>query len=265
MLPGNWRFHGINDNTSANTNIAGDDSSRIPVDGITKTEDHTVYVDNVATTKVTTQGPNGTLALGKGDPYTSDNVADLLGRSYRCPSFSWPAGSTTGTLLYSMKFPEIFYTFPFIKDRIKNYRYFRCRAKITMRMNTTKYQYGTLMVSYLPFYDSGTARSFRHKSIVQASQNNGMLFSANTGETLEFELPFVCPLNWWDVAAVGVTDWQAMLGTVFINVLNPLTSASPAPPIGVEVSCFVQMLDAELAGLLPEYLPTTMPDRKSVV
>jgi hypothetical protein len=239
--------------------MLSDPSDQTKVETDVKREDHTVYVDNVGTTTVKPDGPFGALVLGRGDPYEADGVKDLLGRSYRAPSFAWTAISTTGSLLYTMKFPELFLTFPFIRDRLKNYRYFRGRAKITMRMNVTKYQYGTLMVSYLPFYDPAGTYAFRHFNLIQASQNNGMLFSANVGSTLEFELPFVSPLSWWDTALVGTAGWVGMLGTVFIHVLNPLTSSSPDPPSNVEVSTFVQMLDAEVAGLLPEYLPAVPP------
>lgn len=220
-----------------------------------KADDHTVYVDNVGTTTVTTEGDAGGLILGKGDPYISDKVADLVSRSYRTSSFVWESTDPLGTILYTLALPEAFFTFPFIKDRLKNYRYFRCRARVSMRMNTTKYQYGSLMVSYIPFYDKDGTYACRHNTVAQAAQNNGMIFSANTGNTLEFDLPFVSPLSWWDTTKVGLPENRGMLGTVFVHVLNPLKSASPSPPPSVEVSVFVQMLDTEVAGLVPLSAP----------
>lgn len=222
--------------------------------GLQHEDEHTVYVDNVGTTSVKDDA-SLTLVLGKGDPYTGDKISDLVSRSYRVGSFAWAHDDAHGAKIYTLTLPEAFLNFPFIYDRLKNYRYFRCKAKVSLRMNTTRYQYGSLMVSYLPFYDPTATRAFRHLTVAQAAQNNGMIFSANAGNTLEFEVPFVSPLTWWDTTTCGDANFVGQLGSVFVHVINPLKSASPTPPEKVDISVFIQMVDAEVAGLLPATAP----------
>lgn len=234
----------------------------MPEQGTPVVQAHTEYVDDVGK-QITHLAVKDNILMGRGDPYSHDQVTDLLSRTYRSQSFGWPDTATTGTNLKTILFPEVFLDFPFVYDRLKNYRYWRGRAKITMRMNTTKFQYGTLAVSYLPFYDPSSGAAVKTITFQQRLQNNAMLFSANTGATVEFELPFVCPLSWWDVGLVGTAGYKGLLGAVFVDVLNPLSSASPTPPGTVEVSVFLQMLDGEVAGLFPALAPPTAEERIS--
>ncbi len=218
----------------------------------------TTFADNVGATIVKEVTDTQTVLYGRTDPYPSDNVASTLTRMYRLPSVTWAATDTIGKLISTISFPDALVAFPFIIDRMKNYQFFRSRVRVTVRINTTKYEYGSIVISWLPYYDptdTGTPGAMRHLTLGQAVQNNGMILSANIGNTLTFDIPYVSPLTYIPTPAIAAAGSNGLIGTMFINVLTPLLSVSPNPPTNVEISVFAQFVDPELAGLQPLAVP----------
>ncbi len=237
---------------------APEEGERMEGDKAVEQSARTTFADNVGATIVSEKSDTDSVLLGRTDPYPSDNVAMTLTRMYRLPSVTWAATDTIGKMLATISFPDQMILFPFISDRMKNYLFFRSRVRITLRINTTKYEYGSIVVSWLPYYDPNNTSnpgSMRHLMLGQACQNNGMILSANIGNSLTFEIPYISPLTYCPVGAIGAAGSNGLIGTMFIHVLTPLLSVSPNPPTGVEISIFAQFVDPELAGLQPLAVP----------
>lgn len=258
------RFKRITDSTNVSLDAAAKEADRLPAPGTVTEENHTTFVDNVGHATISSSA-GIPLQIGKLDPYHGDDMSDLLNRVYTLPGVSWLATQAFGISVTTISLPDIFLTMPFIYDRLKNYKYFRCTAKVTFRMNTTKYQFGTLMLSWLPYYKKTSSNyAGRHLTVTQQSQNNCVLMSANVNETVTLDIPMVSPKDWWDTQD-SPAGQDGDLATVFVTVLNPLTSASPNSPVDVVLTPYVQLTSLEVAGLLPGYLPNpteTRPPKK---
>lgn len=259
-----WLNICINDNVSEKTQAAPEEGERLEGSKVAEQSNRTTFEDNVGSTIVTYGPDSATLLRGKTDPYPSDDMNMILTREYRLQSQPWNASDTRGTRISNISFPEALLAFPFIYDRLKNYMFFRSKIRITIRINTTKFEYGSILVSWLPYYNTSGTHPCRHLTLVQASQNNAQILSANIGNTLTFDIPYISPLTYMKVADMDVVTHRGMHSRVFINVLSPLLSVSPHPPATVEISVFAKFVDPEVAGLQPLIVPSiSLMDKKN--
>jgi len=252
----------INDNVSESTQAAPEEGERLEGSKVVEQSNRTTFEDNVGSTLITYGSDAATILRGKTDPYPSDDMSMILTREYRLPSISWLAANVRGDVLSTIGFPEALVDFPFISERLKNYMFFRSRVRITIRINTTKFEYGSLLISWLPYYASLQGQACRHLTLCQCSQNNGHILSANIGNTLTFDIPYISPLEYMKVADIDVGVHRGMLASVFISVLSPLLSVSPNPPTSVEISVFAKFVDPEVAGLQPLVVPPAILRRE---
>ncbi len=250
----------INDNVSESKQAAPEEGERLEGNKVAEESNRTTFEDNVGSTKVVYGPDAATLLRGKTDPYPSDDMSNILTREYRLPSIIWNTSHAIGDPIGVMSFPEDLVDLSvFINDRLKNYMFFRSKLRLTFRINTTKFEYGSILISWLPYYNHTSSQACRHLTLTQCSQNNANILSANIGNTLTFDVPYISPLTYMAVADIGAAAHLGMLGSVFITCLTPLLSVSPNPPASVEISVFAKFLEPEVAGLQP----LTTPDLSS--
>lgn len=251
-------------NLSQNDAVKAEINDLAEAPQIVSTQGITEYRDNLAVSEVTTNA-HEELVIGKHNPYPKDDVSNIA-RDYLVGRYSWAAASAVGSSVAVLSFPEdLISTSTFVTNRLSNYLWFRAGVHVTVRMNTTKYNYGSLLVSYIPFYDPDATGACRHLTLEQQVQNNGMILSANSDQVLEFDIPYLSPGLWMPLASTSNTN-LGLIGSVFITVLNPLSSASPSPPSTVTVNVYARFNNPEVAGPAPEniisaFVPQSRPPR----
>jgi len=205
----------------------------------------TSYTESVGITSVKVAAPQLKLEAGT-DPYPPGEIARALTRSYLIDELTVDNTAVAGDLLTTYEFPQALMT-NFNIDKLKYYLYMRSKVKISFRINCTKFDYGTIMVSYLSYYNKEAAYDFREANLYALAQNNCKLMSIQQGATLELELPWINPK-----AYMIIDTPDAEIGTVFVSILHPLSASSTDPPANIKILVYAQFVDPEVAGYAPE-------------
>lgn len=208
----------------------------------------TTYADAIAVEKSAPEKPVNLTY----DPYPPGEVVAALTRSYRVSTVTWNVGSVSESLLQTLDFPDALFQLPFLQDKLKYYRFFRSKAKIGLRLNTTKFEFGALLVTWQPRYDDGGSNAKRMLDMFTASFCNPIIVSAQTADTVEFELPHLCPFAWDDVNTTFPVQ-----GQIKFWVLHKLSSASADAPSDVEVQVYANLFDVNLSGYAPDFGPSS--------
>lgn len=192
------------------------------------------------------------------DPYPKSEIMGAITRSYEVKSFVWNATDARGTRVGTLIFPQDLFNVPYLQDKLKYYSLFRSGVKLTIRFNTTKFQFGELLVAWLPFYDEALSVDDlnRLSNIYKMSQCNPVTVSAQQGTSVEITLPWVHP-HQWAFMDTPISE----IGTVAINVLHPLSSAAPDPPASIMITVFANLDSPEIAGYSPDVAPATSVSR----
>lgn len=230
-------------------------------DSVLSTQDHiTTYTEDIGIVDAGVNRSNFSVVPAL-DPYPPNDIAPTLTRSYPIKTFTWSPAQTQGARLEKIELPGDLFNVTFIADKIKYFSYFRSMAEISFRMNTTKFEYGTLMVSWLPFYKevSGSA-GWRMKNLGSASQCNPVLISAQQGSTVSIRMPWIHPEPWMQVDSP-----LPELGTMVVHVLHQLTSVSVDPPADITVSVFARFIEPNVAGYAPDVAPASTAARATLV
>lgn len=196
------------------------------------------------------------------DPYTSSTLDKVLSRTYPIGTLSWVHSDGVGTLLGTYSFPHDLLN-PTILDRMVHYQFFRAGIEVSIRLNTTMFHSGLLMVSYLPHYPEPSVSTVFDKlsNMWAASGNNVMTISANTQETVTFRIPYIAPSAYWDMDQT--TEGYGFFATVKIFVLYPLLSGVGATPT-VDVSVFARFVDPQVAAPIHVQSSTLKGKNKTV-
>ena len=188
------------------------------------------------------------------DPYPPAEINSALTRSYEIDNFTWATTDAPGAKVFEVEFPFALFTKPYIYDKLKDYLYFRSRVEVTFRLNTTKFEFGTLLVSWLPFYkqSGSTIGSWRMNNIASCAQCNPVLISAQQGTTVTVDMPWIHPEPWMPINS-GLPE----IGTMVVRVLHRLSSASVDPPADITVNVYARFIEPTVAGYAPDANPTS--------
>jgi len=181
-------------------------------------------------------------------PTSPEPASASLSRSYKMLEVAWTDTDAQGATLATIHLPDDLCNETYISKRMAEHAYFKYKAvRLTVRVNTNKYQYGSLMVSYRPFYNNAVAH--RVEGIYARSQCNAVVITASTGASTTIDVPLVMPKALLPIHAIGSTHFSYG-GTVWIDVLNPLDQIGD-----VETSCtvsvFGEFIEPKLYGLSP--------------
>lgn len=219
----------------------------------------TTYVDSTAT--VTSSTKSGMQSfLSKTDPYLKSGIESVLTRSYQIDSFTWAATDVIGVRLWKGIFPALLIAKQFMQDKLKYFLYMRSAIKITFRINTTKFDYGTLAICRFPFYSSDipVIELWRSDNLWSSLQNNAVFLDATSGETVSVIMPWVNPYQFM------LTDSPIPeIGECHVRVLHPLTAASSDPPASIQVAVFAELVHPEIAGYAPDFTPAPKQVRQT--
>jgi len=113
------------------------------------------------------------------NPYPEDTPATLLGRVVQLPDYTWTSTLPT----FSFNLLQAFLSFSDIHSAILGeftqamYRFLQCDYKVTIRINSTPFHQGTLVVTWCPNnYAVGTVPQ---GVVGYASMKNAIILSAS--------------------------------------------------------------------------------------
>jgi hypothetical protein len=120
---------------------------------------------------------------------------------------------------------SLYFNNPRVSNRLTNFNLLKCRLKVKVVINGNGFQYGRMLVSYLPFdmFDQLTVNNALVRSdLVQASQLPHVFLDPTLSLGGELMLPFFSYTNYLDVTNA---QWNQM-GTLAFRTINQLKHAN---------------------------------------
>jgi len=173
------------------------------------------------------------------NPYADQGLSQVLSRPYNTHTFPWLGSDALGALIGKGTFPSDLLV-PNILAKLDYFKYFRAAVHIEMRLNSTTYHAGRLLIVYCPRWNpSNSFQIMGADDMWSLSCLDNIVLSANANETIAFDIPYVAPSVWWDTS-VDPSDGQptsGIFGYFKIFVLSPLilTGSSGTPALTVSV------------------------------
>jgi len=185
------------------------------------------------------------------NPY-EDVHAELLSREYVLDNFLW--GITPIAKTYA--FPDYLITnasfWPIMVPVLSMFRYYKADIQIRIKMETTPFHQGALMVSSMP---GGPALL---PNLTTASGLNAFVLCASEQDECKFIIPYLAPQDWMDGFNASPPGTDSSIGRLWIKTLNTLVPTMQNMPVSVPVLVywkFVNMVQkSPISGitLLPE-------------
>lgn len=127
------------------------------------------------------------------------------------------------------------------------------RTDITyyVRLTSTSWNYGALMLGHLPDYDYGSSNAYRMKNLPALSQCNGFTMQPSSGISQERTIPWSSPHAYQLIAGIGSAGSVGRGGVLTILCLNALESAGGSTADPVTVSVYAKFTNLQLIGYSP--------------
>lgn len=179
-------------------------------------------------------------------------LENFFSRPIKIAEEEWGTGTTLG---FQINPWSLYFNNPRVINRLANFNLLRCNLKVKIVINGNGFQYGRLLVSYLPFVIFDTLSSnaaLVRQDLVQASQQPHLFLDPTTSQGGEMKLPFYNYLNY---CKVPTAQWAEM-GIMYFRTLNALKHANGASD-KVTVSVFAWAEDVSMS-VLTSTEPTTI-------
>jgi len=186
------------------------------------------------------------------NPFPQEELMRQLTKQVEIYNFTWGSSSTAVTNFDPIL--QMLNVSPWLQSILGQpgvnggmYRYFRSNVKITIKLNTTPYHQGSLVVSWVPY---PLSTSFL-LNVYSACQLHNVILSASKQDECSLELPYFSQdphmdmLNYTGIWRVGFV------------ILNNLITSSPSVSDTVYVSVFSQFVNPTVYGPIPTMIPTT--------
>lgn len=156
-------------------------------------------------------------------------------REYMLDSFNW--GITAVNRSY--QFPDYIITntalWPNLLQLLAMFRYYRTDLEIRVKMETTPFHQGSLMIGSLP---GGAGVG---PSLTTLSGLNSFVLCSSLQNECKFVMPFLSPRNWID--STENTSPDASIGSLFIKTLNTLIPTQANMPSSVPVLVYFRFVN----------------------
>lgn len=182
------------------------------------------------------------------NPYPEDTPSTLLGRVVQLPDVDWTPSFTP----YTVNLLTAFLTYSGIHASVLGsfnasmYRFLQCDYKVTIRLNSTPFHQGALVVTWCPNNYSNTI--VPGGMIGHASMKNAIILSASQQDQCTVDIPYFQLNPHYDLAFPAGGQWIDT--RLNIHALNPLLTSSPTIVDSVPISIFIQMTNIHTYGIL---------------
>jgi len=222
----------------------------MPQNSLTTTEESSPILEEA--TQVSIERP---LA----NPYPDQTPLELLNRMFLILTTNWVPGFSQ-----DLNFPGSLNLQATIQKVLTRFRWFRSDVEIEIKINSTPYHQGSLMVGYIPQWLAGSPlplpTSGFNAQLFLLSGCNGMILCASSQDGLKFTIPYTHPLDWLDYNTAGVLA-DSRIATVFIRELNTLVATSAGIAASVPILVYARFVNPQVAGFISQM--SDKPSRES--
>lgn len=186
------------------------------------------------------------------DPYSRVNMevfrmSEVLNREFNISTLTWDSTRAAGWIFGYANFPDDLFSIPFLSAKLDGFRNFKGAVRLSVRLASSSFNYGKIMVSYIPNPTEDLYYTQRVSTLMKRSAYPHILLSASESNAGVLDVPFICPNRAIDRKAVNPA---ASMGRFIFSVLNPLTNINGAAA-SIAVFVTAQFIDAEI------YVPYT--------
>lgn len=229
----------ISTETNQSTQVLADDVTPVPVSqpGLT------AFEESASSTKVSAVHDTR-IERFISNPFPISSPTELLQRTFQVATISW-------TNVYAgqvIQFPGAFSTIQTLLDVFKKFFWFRASVHIEIKLQSTPYHQGSLMVGWLP-----CAGSAAPDDLQLVSGYDGTVLSASVQDTCSFDIPYLHPADWISTTITPSTNGD--LCSLFITPLNTLLTSSPGIAAVVPVLVFASFKNIEVTGYVSQSRP----------
>jgi len=171
------------------------------------------------------------------NPFPAQVPSRILSRNYLVYETLWIDSIANPALT----FPSCLFAQSAIADALSSFLYFRAGVKVEVRMNSTPYHMGAIIVAWLPCTTITTPGLFNSTGM------RPITLSASTQQACTFTIPYLSPKTF-----INLTSYDSgEIATVYFRTLFPLITTSPDVSEDVHVQIYASFTDIEVAGYIP--------------
>jgi len=191
------------------------------------------------------------------DPYPDQGLGTVLSRVYQVAAVTWAGSSIIGTNIASLDVGTLLMNVPSINTRLNKFKFLRGAIRVQIRVNSTMFHYGKLAVCWVPHFNTLNSSFILAETNMLAWINNEMIIvSAATQDTVEFTIPFCSPTLYFDLENLNVSGYAGWFGLINVFVLHPLNLCNSTATPTVSCLVYANFVNPEVAGLSYSTLPT---------
>jgi hypothetical protein len=176
---------------------------------------------------------------------TSDTTLEnFFSRPVKVAEEEW---STSTSQSFDIDPWSLYFDNPRVANRLTNFNLLKCNLKVKVVINGNGFQYGRMLVNYLPYEDYdplSSNASLVREDLIQASQQPHIFLDPTTSLGGEMKLPFFLHTNY---LSIPYSNWSQM-GKMYFRTLNQLKHANGATDV-VTISVFAWAEDVSMSVL----------------
>lgn len=217
----------------------------------------TSFIDSLpsemeASSPITTQCDTNALSV---DHTISSDIKSFMSRPTFVANVDWTSASGAGAVLATYDCPTDLLNLSAIKlEKVSRYQFISFDIVVRLFGSPIQFQAGRLIMSF----ETGRRERFARASdtnIITQSQLPHVIFDPAIPSPVEMRIPFCAPIAQWD------TIGQYGLGSLFLGVLSPLTSASTSNSMTLSLQARFENVKL---GVPTQTAPTTVPLRSAL-
>lgn len=172
------------------------------------------------------------------------SLANFFSRPIKIAEEEW---STSVDLNFDLDPWSLYFDNPRVANRLTNYSLLKANLKVKVVINGNGFQYGRMMVTYLPLadYDNlSSSAALVREDLVQGSQRPHIFLNPTNSTGGELKLPMFNYQNYFEVVE---SQWSEM-GELYFRTLNSLKHANGATDV-VTITVFAWAEDVSMSVL----------------
>lgn len=175
----------------------------------------------------------------------SVELADFLSRPALIGDTTWTEGAA---LSWAIDPWYAFFNKSYIKKKLDNYAFIRCKLHIKVVINASPFYYGCARLSYRPLTSFNAGRATggtADRILINESQRPGFWIHVENSQGGEIELPFLYYKNWLKIGnGADFTD----MGKITIRSAADLLNANAVAGQAASIVMYAWATDVELAA-----------------
>lgn len=175
------------------------------------------------------------------------DLGEFFRRPIRIETYNWLTTDPVGTPNYFHPW-ERYFNETYIKYKLNNYSYIRCKLHLKFIINASPFYYGAFRYAYRPLHSitpNNIINDVTLYHLIPYSQMKGVWIYPSSCQGAEMVLPFVYHKDWLRIQ--NLADFTGM-GRMYHTPYVALASANGASGTGCSMQVFAWAEDVELSG-----------------